>query len=75
MAQKHELNTLNCFLVISLLMPPSWGTGLPYGLPTRRTGHNSPRGPSADWWMLTIANDCWEQRLNVPFQEQRSSRY
>jgi hypothetical protein len=22
----------------------------------RRTGHNSPRGPSADWWALTTAN-------------------
>jgi hypothetical protein len=36
-------------IIISLLMSPCWGTGLPYGLPTRRTGHNPPRGPSADW--------------------------
>jgi hypothetical protein len=28
----------------------------PYGLPTRRTGHNPPREPSADWWVLTTAN-------------------
>jgi hypothetical protein len=28
-----------------------WGTGLPYGLPTRRTGHNPSREPSADLWM------------------------
>jgi hypothetical protein len=34
----------------------SLGTGLPNRLPTRRTGHNPPRGPSADWWVLTTAN-------------------
>jgi hypothetical protein len=33
-----------------------WGTGLPYGLPISRTDHNPPRGPSADWWVLTAAN-------------------
>jgi hypothetical protein len=22
----------------------------------RKTGHNPPRGPSADWWVLTTAN-------------------
>jgi hypothetical protein len=31
-------------------------TGILYRLHIRRTGHNPPRGPSADWWMLTIAN-------------------
>jgi hypothetical protein len=36
--------------------PTGWGTGLPYGLPTRRTSHNPPRGPSASWWVLMIAN-------------------
>jgi hypothetical protein len=35
---------------------PTAGTSLPYGLPTRRTGHNPPRGPSADWWVLTTVN-------------------
>jgi hypothetical protein len=25
-------------------------------LPTRSTGHNPPRGPSADWWVLTTTN-------------------
>jgi hypothetical protein len=38
------------------LMSHSWGTGLPCGLPSRRTGHNPPRGPNADWWLLTTAN-------------------
>jgi hypothetical protein len=38
------------------LCPHCWGTGLPYGLPTRRTGSNPPRGPSAYWWVLTTAN-------------------
>jgi hypothetical protein len=27
--------------------------GLPYGLHIRRACHNLPRGPSADWWVLT----------------------
>jgi hypothetical protein len=26
-----------------------------YGLHIRRTGHNPPRRPSADWWVLTTA--------------------
>jgi hypothetical protein len=28
------------------------GTGLLYGSLTGRTGHNPPRGPCADWWVL-----------------------
>jgi hypothetical protein len=32
------------------------GTGLPYGIPTRRTGHNPPRELSAGWWVLSTAN-------------------
>jgi hypothetical protein len=36
--------------------PHYWGTGLPYGLHIRRTGHNPPRGPSTGWWVLTTAN-------------------
>jgi hypothetical protein len=35
--------------------PHSWGTGLPYELHIRRSGHNPPRGPSAGWWVLTTA--------------------
>jgi hypothetical protein len=27
--------------------PYFWGTGLPYGLNIRRTGHKPPRGPNA----------------------------
>jgi hypothetical protein len=34
-------------IIISLLMSHCWGTGLPYGLHIRRTGHNQPRRPSA----------------------------
>jgi hypothetical protein len=30
-----------------------WGTGFPYGLYIRRTGHNPPREPNADRWVLT----------------------
>jgi hypothetical protein len=33
------------FFIISLLMSPLLGHK-PYGSPTRRTGHNQPRGPS-----------------------------
>jgi hypothetical protein len=36
--------------------PHCWGTGLPYGLHIKRTGHNPPRGPSAGWWVLTTPN-------------------
>jgi hypothetical protein len=43
--------------IISLLMSPAancWGTGLPYELLIRRTSHNPPRGPSANWWNCLI---------------------
>jgi hypothetical protein len=40
-------------LLISLLMPHYWGTGLSNGLHKKRIRHNLPRGPSADWWVLT----------------------
>jgi hypothetical protein len=43
-------------IIISHLMSHCWGTGLPYGLITIRTGHNPPHGPSADWLVLTTAN-------------------
>jgi hypothetical protein len=36
--------------------PHCWGTDLAYGLYIRRIGHNPPRGPNADWWVLTTAN-------------------
>jgi hypothetical protein len=35
---------------------PITGTGLPCGLHIKRTGHNPPHGPSADWWVLATAN-------------------
>jgi hypothetical protein len=37
-------------------MFPLLGHRLLYGLHIRRAGHNPPRGPSADWWVLTTAN-------------------
>jgi hypothetical protein len=37
-------------IIISLLMFPLRGTGLPYRLHIRRTDQNLPRGPSVDWW-------------------------
>jgi hypothetical protein len=47
--------------------------GLPYGLYTRRTGHNPPRGPRAGWWVLTTANaaginglTCLPKQWNIP---------
>jgi hypothetical protein len=47
-------SSVNSFIV-SLLMSPLLGTGLPYGLHIRKRGR-TPRGPSADWWVLTTAN-------------------
>jgi hypothetical protein len=38
------------------LCPNCWDTDLPYGLHIRRTGHNPPCRPSADWWVLTTVN-------------------
>jgi hypothetical protein len=64
------LSTYIHIIVISLLMSHRWGTGLPNGLPTRRTGHNPPRGPSSDWWVLTTANAAGTNglRTNVRFE-------
>jgi hypothetical protein len=47
---------LYIIIIIRLLMSTLLGTNHPYGLHKRRTGHNPPRGPSADWWVLTTAN-------------------
>jgi hypothetical protein len=38
------------------LRPYCWSTGLPYGLLTRRRGHNLPRRLSEALWVLTTAN-------------------
>jgi hypothetical protein len=39
------------------------------GLHIRRMGHNPPRGPSADWWVLTTANVAGTNSLmRVPKQ-------
>jgi hypothetical protein len=49
----------NChiIIIISLLISPVLGTGLPYGLFIMGTGHNPPRGPGADyWWLLKTVN-------------------
>jgi hypothetical protein len=32
-------------------------------LPTKRTAHNPPRGPSADWWVLRTANTAGNNGL------------
>jgi hypothetical protein len=42
-------------IIIRLLMSPLLGHR-PVLINTRRTGHNPPLGPSADWWVLTTAN-------------------
>jgi hypothetical protein len=44
------------FIIIISHYPNCWGTGLPYGLHLRRTGHNPPSRPSASWWVLTTSN-------------------
>jgi hypothetical protein len=43
-----------CIIIVGFsssayLCPHCWGTGLPYGLHIRRTGHNPSRGPSVGW--------------------------
>jgi hypothetical protein len=43
-------------IIISLLMSPLLEHSLPFYLHIRRMGHNPPRGPSVDWWVLTTAN-------------------
>jgi hypothetical protein len=43
-------------IIISLLMSPLLGHRPPYGLHIRRTGHHSPRGPSAGWWVNPLIN-------------------
>jgi hypothetical protein len=53
--KKNTTKKIQIWHITSLLMSPCWGTGLPYGLHLRKTGHNPPRGPSA-WWVLTTAN-------------------
>jgi hypothetical protein len=35
-------------IIIILFVAPS----LPFGLHIRRTSHNPPRGPGADWWQM-----------------------
>jgi hypothetical protein len=54
----HITRDYNKIIIIIPLMSLGhcWGTGLPYGLHIRRTGHSPPRGPSAGWWVLTTAN-------------------
>jgi hypothetical protein len=53
-------------IIISLLMSPLLGSGLPYGLHIRRSGHNSPRGPITGWWVLTTANAAGTNGLTCP---------
>jgi hypothetical protein len=43
------------YIIISQSMSPLLGHR-PALWNIRRTGHNPPRGPSADWWVLTTAN-------------------
>jgi hypothetical protein len=43
-------------IIISLLMSPLLGHRPFLWITHKETGHNPPRGPIADWWVLTIAN-------------------
>jgi hypothetical protein len=53
------------FFMVSLLMSLllRQAPGFAYGLHIKRTGHNPPRVPSADWWMLTTANTAGSNGL------------
>jgi hypothetical protein len=37
-------------------VPTAGAQAFLFGLPTRRTDHSPPRGPSEDWWVLMTAN-------------------
>jgi hypothetical protein len=60
-------------------VPHCFGTGLPYGLHIRRTGHNPPCGPSAGWWVLTTANSGANGLTCLPvesmYNQQHVNRY
>jgi hypothetical protein len=56
-SSKMHLLGIFIIIIISLLMSPLLRhTHLPNDSTARRTAHNPPRGPSADWWVLTTAN-------------------
>jgi hypothetical protein len=46
---------ISFIIIISLLMPTAGAQAFLMDY-TRKTGYNSPRGPSAGWWVLTTAN-------------------
>jgi hypothetical protein len=47
---------MSASFIISILMSPLLGTGLPYGLHIGRMGCNPPHGSSAVWLVLTTVN-------------------
>jgi hypothetical protein len=49
---KQEIVILKYHHHQSYQCPHCWGTGRPYGLHIRRTGHNPPRGSSVGWWVI-----------------------
>jgi hypothetical protein len=61
--EKHITILSVLFSFTSIIRPHCWGTGLPYGLHIRRTGHNPVRRPSVGWWVLTTANVAGTNRL------------
>jgi hypothetical protein len=57
-------------IIISLSMSPllhCWGKGLPYGLHTRRMGHNPPRGSSVDPLHIFTYMPVWTTRIYILF--------
>jgi hypothetical protein len=48
--------TVKKFMICIQVSPTCCDMSLPYGLHIRGTNHNSPRGPSAGWWVLMTTN-------------------
>jgi hypothetical protein len=46
--------SLSCVVIINSLLMSALLGHLPYRLHISRTGHNPPRGPSADWWVVVL---------------------
>jgi hypothetical protein len=58
-----RLGTPNSTSPSSYKCPHCCGTGLPYYIHIRRTGHKSLHVPSADWWVLKTANTAGSNGL------------
>jgi hypothetical protein len=69
-----SIDMCNVIIAISLLMSPLLGNMPPYG--THITGYNPLCGPSANWWVLTVANVAGTTGLAcIPLYGARDSKF